>query len=455
MKIAGKLALTHGVAISLIMGLGGAQAQTVDKNPAVRTHVKIVDGQAIKFTSKLKKVVELNFTFGFHHSGSKTIISETLTRVADMYGDDGVPAFTVQKHVGPNAGADQGGPTTPFTLADLTSAQVIFANQISAMGSTSLGVANRNAIQTAVEGGVGYFHLHGSGDDDTRQWNWYTNVLHPMNYAGHGANTNGPVYKNPAEKKHIIMANVLETGMHEVREVPTSVDAGGNEVLTQEPVRIIRNEWYRFGNDIRTMPEHKDKVTVLSLYDPREFSNSMLAPQYRRKGGNMYTYLFKVGNGMTHYLPAGHDNLEIKGGDYAFDGKVGDWDRYFAQVLFFLAGYDQTPCDASCNGLPVVTAENHLTGTTYTGTSIAGGYKLLPNGVDWHDSRLAFSLAAPVNYRAQVLDVSGKTVLQATGHGTGHTFDQAALQPGVYFMRVTMPGIQGPVMKRYILSASR
>src|SRR5690606_16823594 len=104
MKIAGKLALTHGVAISLIMGLGGAQAQTVDKNPAVRTHVKIVDGQAIKFTSKLKKVVELNFTFGFHHSGSKTIISETLTRVADMYGDDGVPAFTVQKHVGPNAG---------------------------------------------------------------------------------------------------------------------------------------------------------------------------------------------------------------------------------------------------------------------------------------------------------------------------------------------------------------
>lgn len=445
---------TRVFAISLIAGLGVAQAQT-DKNPAARTHVKIVNGQGVKFTSKLKKVVELNFTFGFHHSESKPLISETLTRVAEMYGEPGTPAFTVQKHVGPNGGASSGLPTPDFTIADLTSAQVIFANQISAMGSNTLGVARRNAIQTAVESGVGYFHLHGSGDDETRQWNWYTNVLHPMNYASHGANTNGPVYKNPAEKKHIVTANVLETGMHETREVPTSVDASGNEVLTQEPVRIIRNEWYRFGNDIRTMPEHKDKVTVLSLYDPRDFSNSMLAPQYRRKGGNMYTYLFKVGNGMTHYLPAGHDNLEIKGGDYAFDGKVGDWDRYFAQVLFFLAGYDQTPCDASCNGLPVVTAENHLTGTTYTGTSIAGGYKLLPNGVDWHDSRLAFSLAAPVNYRAQVLDVSGKTVLQATGHGTGHTFDQAALQPGVYFMRVTMPGIQGPVMKRYILSASR
>lgn len=444
---------TRSLAIGLIAGLGVAQAQT-DKNPAARTHVKIVNGQGVKFTSKLKKVVELNFTFGFHHSESKPLISQTLTRVAEMYGEPGTPAFTVQKHVGPNGGASSGLPTPDFTVADLTSAQVIFANQISAMGSNSLGVARRTAIQTAVESGVGYFHLHGSGDDETRQWSWYTNVLHPMNYASHGANTNGPVYKNPAEKKHIVTADVLETGMHETREVPTSVDAGGNEVLTQEPVRIIRNEWYRFGNDIRTMPEHKDKVTVLSLYDPREFSNSMLAPQYRRKGGNMYTYLFQVGQGMSHYLPAGHDNLEIKGGDNAFDGKVGDWDRYFAQVLFFLAGYDQTPCDASCNGLPVVDAQNHLTGTTYSGTSIRG-FKLMPDGVQMHDARLEFSFAAPVDYRAHVIDVSGKTVMQASGHGTQYAFDQSALQPGVYFMRVAMPGIQAPVMKRYILSASR
>ena len=276
-----------------------------------------------------------------------------------------------------------------------------------------------------------------------------------MNYASHGANTNGPVYKNPTERAHIVTANVLETGMDEVREVPTSVDAGGNEVLTQQPIRMIRNEWYRFGNDIRTMPEHKDKVTVLSLYDPRDFTTSMLAPQYRRKGGNMYTYLFKVGNGMTHYLPAGHDNLEIMGED-GFDGGVGDWDRYFAQVLFFLAGYDETPCNESCNGLPVVTAENHLTGTTFTGgTSIRDGYRLLPDKVDMHESRLEFSLAAPADYRAQILDITGKSVMQASGHGRRYAFDQSALQPGVYFMRVGMPGIQAPVMRRYVLTGAR
>lgn len=455
-----KPAYGSGLMLALIAGICAAQAQVPPSstNPAARTHVKIVDGQAIKFSSKLQKVIELNFTFGYHHSESKPLIAQTLTRVANTYGANGTPAFTVQSHVGPNGGTTNSATITPdFTLADLNSAQVIFANQVSGFGDQKLGAAKRTALQTAIEtNGVGYFGLHGSGDDQTGSnfWAWYRNTLHPMNYQGHGANTNGPVYKNPAHKEHIVTDNILETGMTDTRLVPTSVDAQGNEILTSEPVRMMRNEWYRFGTDIRTNPTHAANLTVLSLYDPRGLT-SELASQYRRKGGNMYTYLFKVGNGMTHYLPAGHDGLEIKDGDYAFDGKVGDWDRYFAQVLFFLAGYNQTPCDASCNGLPVVTAENHLTGEVYTGTSIKGGFRLIPSDVNMHDSRLEFSFVQPVDYRAQVIDVTGKTVMQATGHGTSHAFDQSQLQPGVYFMRVTMTGIKAPVMKRYVLSASR
>lgn len=421
---------------------------TTNTNPAARTHVKIEGGQAKKYSSRLQKVVELNFTFGYHHNQSKPLIHNTLLRVAETYGSNGVPAFTVQYHVGPNGGTSSGLPTPDFTLADLMSAQVIFANQISAMGSNSLGAARRTAIQTAVESGVGYFHLHGSGDDETRQWSWYTNVLHPMNYAGHGANTNGPVYKNPAERNHIVTENVLTTGMTDTRMVPTSVDAQGNEVLTSEPVRLIRNEWYRFGNDIRTMPEHKDKVTVLSLYDPRGLT-SELAAQYRRKGGNMYTYLFKVGNGMTHYLPAGHDNLEIMGGDYAFDGKVGDWDRYFAQVLFFLAGYNVTDCDASCNGLPIVDEKNHLTGTVYNNSSVKG-YAIAPDAVEFDERRLAFSYPREERYDARVVDVSGKVMLSSSGTGTGYAFDQSSLKPGVYFLRLRVG--DNELSKRYVLT---
>src|SRR5690606_16767024 len=90
------------LALALIAGFGAAQAQVAptSTNPAARTHVKIVNGQPVKFSSKLQKVIELNFTFGYHHSESKPIIAATLTRVADAYGSNGTPAFTVQSHVG-------------------------------------------------------------------------------------------------------------------------------------------------------------------------------------------------------------------------------------------------------------------------------------------------------------------------------------------------------------------
>lgn len=436
---------------ALAATFGAAQAQTEnDINPAARTHVKIVDGQAVKFSSKLTKVIELNFTFGFHHSASKPIISQTLTRVAEDYGTDGVPAFTVQRHVGPNGGSASGLPEPDFTLADLVSGQVIFANQISAMGSNSLGAARRQAIQTAVEGGVGYFHLHGSGDDETRQWSWYTNSLHPMNYASHGANTNGPVYKNPAEKDHIVTENVLVTGMHENRMVPTSVDENDNEVVTEEPIRMIRNEWYRFGNDIRTDPLHADKVTVLSLYDPRDFTNDMLAPQYRYKGGNMYTYLFRVGNGMTHYLPAGHDNLEIMGED-GFDGGVGDWDRYFAQVLFFLAGYNEAPCDETCLGLPVVDENNHLTGEDFEGTSV-DNYTLVSSDLKVNRVHPEFTYIREARYEARLMTPSGRVVQQSRGTASRFSFDTSRLSDGVYFMHVKIDGTAARVQRYAIAS---
>ena len=437
------------VGAALVFAVGTIQAQNV--NPAARTHVKIVDGQAVKFSSKLQKVIELNFTFGFHHRDSKGLISQTLTRVAQSYAIGGVPAFTVQSHVGPTNGTASGLPTPDFTLTDLLSGQVIFANQISAMGNNSLGAARRTAIQTAVsDSGRGYFHLHGSGDDETRAWSWYTNSLHPMNYASHGANTNGPVYRNPVEKDHIVIENVLLTGMDETRSVPTSVDAGGNSVMTMEPIRLIRNEWYRFGNDIRTDPLHKDKVTVLSLYDPEAVA-AQLAAQYRRKGGNMYTYLFKVGNGMTHYLPAGHDNLEIMGTD-GFDGGVGDWDRYFAQVLFFLAGYNQAACDVSCNGLPVVDANNRLTGQAYSPSSIGRGYQLVSSDLKVNGSRPEFTYIREARYEARLVNVSGKEMLASRGTASHVSFDTSRLPDGVYFMHVKVDGT-APRVQRYAIAS--
>jgi hypothetical protein len=311
-----------------------------------------------------------------------------------------------------------------------------------------LGALRRTAIMTAVsDSGRGYFHLHGSGDDQTREWSWYTNSLHPMDYQSHGDRTIGPVYKNPVEKEHIATVNVLTQGMTDAT-VPTSVDGSGNDVLTVQPTRGIRNEWYRFGDDIRADAALKPNLTVLSLYDPRNLGTALPA-QFRRKGGNMYTYLFKVGKGMTHYLPAGHDNSEIMASG-GFDGGVGDWDRYFAQILFFLAGYNQTPCDVSCNGLPIVTAQNHVTGTVYDPTSIKG-YSIAARDVKIDDFRMAFSYPQDERYEAQVVDVSGKVLMSSRGNASGYAFDQSALKSGVYFMKVRVGG-GAQLSKRYVVA---
>src|SRR5215217_339897 len=105
-----------GVVAALVISMGAAHAQT-NVMPAARQHVKIVNGQGVKYTSKLQKVIELNFTFGYHHNASKPLIAATLTRVATDYAINGVPAFTVQSHIGPGSGSNSGLPTPDFNLA--------------------------------------------------------------------------------------------------------------------------------------------------------------------------------------------------------------------------------------------------------------------------------------------------------------------------------------------------
>src|SRR5690606_40729759 len=68
----------------------------------VQTCALPIYGVPRKFTTKLKHVVELNFTFDFHHQDSKPLIAATLKRIADTtYAVGGVPAFTIQRHLGP------------------------------------------------------------------------------------------------------------------------------------------------------------------------------------------------------------------------------------------------------------------------------------------------------------------------------------------------------------------
>ncbi len=236
------------------------------------------------------------------------------------------------------------------------------ANNLSHFGSPLMDQGKQHAIQAAIETeGRGYLGFHATADNQNEGWFWLNHVLYPLNFRGHGPRATVPVYKHLAEAKHILLEGVLAKGTT-LATTPDEIGTAGNEKLSYVPVptRMMRNECYRFGRQIADDPAFKDKVTILLKFDPRSLSEAELETQYRRKGGNLYSYLYKVGAGMTSYIYAGHENDELLDPNTGFDGGVGDFDRYVAQTLFFLAGYDTTACDNSCNGLPVINAQNHL-----------------------------------------------------------------------------------------------
>ena len=337
-------------------------------------------------------------------------------------------------------------------MDDLLSGQVIVANNVSMFGSTSMGTAKQQAIQKAIEtDGRGYLGFHGSGDNEQAGWAWFTNTLHPMNYKGHGARVNAPVYKHTTEAKHVILQGILETKTT-TKIVPDEVDASGNEKLTPAavPIRQMRNEWYKFGRPIADDAAYKDKVTILLTYDPRDLGTA-LETQYRRKGGNMFTYLYKVGAGLTSYMPPGHENDELLDANTGFDGGSGDYDRYVAQTLFFLAGYTSTACDASCNGLPLLDAQNRIAGTFTTTIQKNPKAYFLANEIYFDVKKPTFSSPFNSRYEARFMDTQGRVL--ETKQGTGdvyHEFNTSGLKSGVYVLSVKV-GSQAAKVKRYIL----
>lgn len=434
-------------AVLLMAGLGFSQAL---KNPAARTHVKMVNGVATKFTSKLQTVVELNFTLGNGHQPGKKIITDALTRIVTNYG-----GLKINKFASASDGSVVG--TIPnFTVTDLMAGEVIVANNISAFGDSKMA-SKQAGIQSTIEtNGRGYLGFHGSGDNQASGWPWFTSTLHPMNYQGHENRSVAPVYKHLATAKHIVMDSILLTKTVDAI-VPNELDAAGtNEVLSTSavPTRKMMNEWYRFGRDISRDATFKDKVTILLKYDGRALTDNELDATYKRKGGNMYTYLYKVGAGMTSYIPAGHENDELLSASTGFDGGVGDFDRYVAQTLFFLAGYTQTACDASCNGLRVVNADNMLTGEVYTGGGTSTGPKIVAihPELNFNTSAMGFSSTIEKKYIATVLDIRGHVVSQMSGVGkVSHDYTQDHFKPGVYLLKVQI-GNLAPQTKRYVIT---
>lgn len=422
--------------------VANAFAQTAAM-PAARAHVRVTGTTAMKYTSKLTQVVELNFTFGNGHQDGKKVIAASLARIAKSYATGGKDAFTLKKFTSANDGAAIG-EQVQFTLADLLSGEVIVTNNISYFPQLQTkNPAEATAFETAVKTeGRNVLGFHGSGDGGG-EWKFYTDQLHPVLYKGHGSRIVGNVYKDPTVEKHVVLQNILETGTTPA-EVPTGVDGVGAEILTKNiKTRGMLNEWYKFGRNLPADPAFKSLVTPILKYDPRNLTGA-LEEQYRYKGGNMYTFHLKVGAGRIAYVPAGHSDDELTAQGTTFDGGTGDYDRYVAQTLFYLAGYKTEPCvGAACDGLPIVTAAEQMTGETYRGSTALIDAK-----------KFAFTSLFDKKYEAKLTDVRGRIVASKNGFGRGTVeFDRSALPAGIYFLSVKI-GKAPAKVQRYAYAAN-
>lgn len=419
-------------------------AWAVNPKPAARVHARVIGGKYYKFTSKLKTVVELNFTLGFNHTEGRAAWDATLEKVATDYGIGGVKAFTIKKFIGPGNGASGGLPETIPTLADFNSSEVIFTNNISGLGQLKAqSTAMATAFETAVNiNGRGVFGVHGSGDSKDG-WSFYINNLHPVLYNEHGSQTPQPVYVNATEAKHVVNDSLIRTTT--TKDVPMGRDATGNEIRATVPIRSMKNEWYRFGRDLLNDPTYGPLATCFMRYDPSAIGASDLGNEFKYVGGNPYAWMIKVGAGKAMYLPAGHDYSELTTGN-GFDGGSGDLVRFFAQSLFFLAGYDSTACGPSdCLGLPVVDDKIHFTGKICDAGCAAGVSINFENGV-------GFQNMSGKAYLARLTDIRGRLVATKSGKGVETIrFEKSILGNGVYFLSVKV-GKAAPVVHRYLIS---
>ncbi len=414
----------------------------VNINPAARVHVRIVNGNGVKYTSKLTNLVELNFTFGNGHLEGKQVIDASLTRIAKNYGAAGKDAFTIKRFASSNSGAAVG-EQVQFTLTDLLAGEVIVNNNLSYLPQLNTkNAAEATAFETAVKtNGRGVLGFHGSGDGGG-EWPFYTNELHPVSYHGHATRTPGPVYKDVSREKHIVLEGILEKNTTKAT-VPDGVDAttGAEKLATNVNTRNMTNEWYQFGRNLLTDPKFTTLLTPLLKYDPRNLGDA-LPETYRYKGGNVYTFLLKVGTGRVSYVPAGHQDDELTAPGTTFDGGTGDYDRYVAQTLFYLAGYKTEVCaGTACDGLPVVGADEMLTGQTYKGTTAL-----------INRAQPGFTSLFDRGYDARLTDVQGRIVERKTGKGKiDFEFDRSQLKSGVYFLSVKL-GKAPAKIQRYVIS---
>lgn len=437
----------------------------LDKWPAARLHVvkKEVNGQEsfFKRTSKLKRLNNYNFSctaVGSHNLGNEQL--DTFNdKVAADYGEGGEPGFEIVHYTTGNSygnGTANGDYAKYLHVDTLRKADVAHYVSVSHMNRMDcMSDETRQHIRDAVvDYGVGFLGSHGTGDGGSgqgTQWKFFLDTINPGDPNGHGTREERTqVYVSQKFRNHLAIENVIVEGQVTDRTDLLHVTTDGQQETLDTPFRWVRFEPYRYRKEI----EDFEFVKVLMKYNPNEISD---IPDYTNfEGANNFSWIVEAGMGRLGYFPMGHIKRELDDFDGLIDNVNDEWHggessndmvRYTGQLLFFLAGYDETECDESCDGLPLVDYESDfILGTHTVSINDKNSKKFL-----WNYNDLKLQLDPSINYTVQLMNASGKKIKSFPKSSSNEIdFTKENLSNGIYFVNININNKQPHLLKMLV-----
>jgi hypothetical protein len=174
---------------------------------------------------------------------------------------------------------------------------------------------------------------------------------------------------------------------------------------------VAYGEWYKNNTSIYNNPS----AEVLMDFDPKT-CGGCIENQYIHPEGNAISWVLNIGKGKNLYFPFGHDEKERV--DFNDPASPNNWDKFFTQGLYYIAGYDTIP------------------------TVSLPGYRSSPvKSMDFHPATPAVAFNQPGNFTVRLADVNGKVIQSKSLVGPiEYIHDKSNLRNGVYFLQASGNG---------------
>ncbi|KPH58923.1 ThuA domain-containing protein [Novosphingobium sp. ST904] len=257
-------------------GFFGMPAEAVDRADGELRKLKVTEADRVARCARYDDTpLDLPAQKGKDRNGAPSLLLfEKINGFKDTPGFDAAHALIMDlaRENGWNVVAtDKGGAIRPETLRRF---DAVIWNNIS---GDVLTLTQRKALQGYVEGGGGFFAVHGSAGDPVYFWDWYADTLIGARFAGHP------------------MAPQFQDARIRI-ETPSSPLAAG---LPAE--WTMNDEWYSFSTNPR-----KAGASVLATLDETTYSLKGIGGQDLHMGDHPLVWSNCIGKGRMFYSAIGH-----------------------------------------------------------------------------------------------------------------------------------------------------